>query len=453
MLKLLLIMHIVNAMNHFFIYRLMQGIHDYLTICLHLNLRNALSSAIRVLLQFASQHMQDMRSRTRKSYSRMNVLSNRTAYLQWASESGHDLEALVRASTDQLTKHYDILSTDAKIAVDWTEAVLVKGELLVRVLTNSLYTSAHVHKQSWASLFAWLLWVRSRGALPHSFAKLCNYFVVQRPINSSLVKLFPVHDGFEETHDSFHIRYRPSHCAKNCFQQAFGADMWDESNASSMKGRNNTQPTSWISNLGGLLWSGSIEDEEAYNKHMHRSISPAAPSSNLLLSAALASSHEEEDRIFTSLNASSCLDQYGEHIRADDFLLQKSLERAGLEQLILETFEGRDFQHMQTVLAGILLPLAKSLELLTKRSFDNILWTDSFENRVFEGNLPLSDIFPSYLLQDEEVVLNNQQITELDLVFIFELFVKCVSSNVNVWATYSPKLRGEHIFHIFIRPC
>jgi hypothetical protein len=363
-------------------------------------------------------------------------MSNRHSYQQWSKESGHDLKHLLHVDVEtMIDSGAGIHGMDFMDSLDWSEASLIKSEILLRVVVRAATeTSLNIHKHTWSTLFELLLWVRSRGSLPHDLAKLSNsfsYHSVKRNDNDESWKASSMNCN----------KYRPSLFARNCFMKAFGVNINSPTSTndshrleapSELSSKTNSG-SSWIS----FLWAGGADDLES-----SPSVRKQAPLSAVLMESALANDAME---VFSNANASVYFDNKGHHLRTDDHFLQLTIDKCGLDQLFY-TLLYENSNRGEALYAGSLLTLSRVLGKLIGRMFDSVLWHDSFENHEFEGNIPLGDIFPVYLLNDKDLEFHLNP-SELDAVICLEWIGNFTFLNDKTWNKYGVKLKGIVVFN------
>jgi hypothetical protein len=393
--------------------------------------------------------MVTMRETQQKPFSRSFILNTRHSYQQWCKESGHDLKPLLTFPIDQLLKIIESdmipLESDEK-SVDWSEAALIKSEVLLRVVIRAMtQTSLPIHKHTWSSLFELLLWARSRGSLPHDLSRLSTNFSVVQPSSSEIAESHSKSPTIP-LHAAQTVASHPSQFARNAYLSAFGfLGSSLDTNASVKDQFGNKLPTqsnssggSWMS----LWWSGDDNNDDSDpRKHSPLSLS--------LIESAF---QEDPDRIVSNANAAMFFDDQGQHIRTDDMFLQMSLEKCDLDEHFMSLLN-ESSQRGDLLFAGVLLTLSKVMERLVHRSFDVLTWTDdnSLETTLFEGSIPLSELFPTYLLDDQQTVgIHAQQ--ELDAVVCLEWVGKFCMSSDRSWSTYGDQLKSKLVCFVYCLP-
>lgn len=358
-------------------------------------------------------------------------MSNRHSYQQWTKESGHDLRRLLTVPIDDLVDEASGLhKNDAFDPLDWSEASLIKSEILLRVVMRSACdTTLNFNKVTWSTLFELLLWARSRGSLPQELSTISNAFT-HHPSSTSSVS----GDSSWKRSTVQSNTYRPSSFARNCFMEAFGfssdssrstSDYHISAETSSKANHGN----SWIS----YLWSSGGDEMD-----LSGSSSIQTPLSAYIIESALANDSFE---LFSNANASVHFDNKGHHLRTDDHFLQLTLEKCGLYQLF-QTLLYENSKRGENLMAGLLLILSRVLGKLVGQAFDSIQWEDDVESQLLEGTIPLADIFPIYLLNDENSEFYIQP-TELDAVILLEWLGKFTFLSEKSWIKFSGKLKGN----------
>lgn len=417
--------------------------YDYIFVC-ETSFRYIfllLYSAIRVFLWSIGKYFVSTRESSRnKLYTRSFIMSNRHSYQQWSKENGHDLKRLLHVPVETIVdSSVGVHGIDAVDPLDWSEGSLIKSEILLRVVLRAASeTSLNVHKHTWSTLFELLLWARSRGSLPHELAKISNSFSFYSVESSTS------NEGSWKGSSAHCNSYRPSSFARSCYMQAFGLQPSVASlpnTAASLEGINLLETTSSKTNSGSswisFLWSSGMEESDSAATGSRQQ----PPLSALLMQSALANDSFE---VFSNANASIHLDNKGHHIRTDDHFLQLTIEKCSLEQLFQSLLFEANSKRGETLYAGCLLTLSRLLGKLVgqQHSFDAIEWNDTFENRLFEGNIPLADIFPTYLLNDEELEFHTNP-AELDVVICLEWIGNFTFLNEKTWSKFSGKLKGK----------
>lgn len=489
-----------NINDDLFLRRVLQASADFLLVSRDMELNELVNSVVQVFVDCSWQYMVQLRKIRLRSYSKLNVLIQRATYEQWRSENGSDLTALLVRESEEL-----LLDTCPNEL--WSDATLVKGELTVRLLFNFVLQHRRtIHADCWSTIFAFMLWSRSRASLPKETATISNVFRLKTDSEASTLERLMSNDMEDKTEEGspVDVRFSASVFAKRKFLSSdriesgvispiiLGTSNRLPRQQSSVNVEASSPPSragslangsSNAANGGGswfptFLWSGGSSNANSEGDTLSlQNVDQKIQSLTF----------GEEDFIFGNCNDFARCDGEGNHKRTDDWLLQIALENAHLMDLLGPTpntskNESEEFsqrstgsvleyrRHHQAHFDGLVITLENILRQLTQNAIISLRPTaqDRSSNKIsaivepsslatVSGMLPVGDV------EDvAESADNSQQVpleelfptqmlkpsldvaySELDAILCLEWLSNLVNDHVLHWKAFEPQLLGK----------
>lgn len=325
--------------------RILQGLWDFIAICSEFGLHQMVSSTVHLLSFRCKAMMEAERNVPSKPFTRRNILAHKAQYQQLRQETGVDLGALLSQDFDSLT------SAKAQVvpAATWSYAVLIRGELLLRVVLQAASTLPYaLQSEAWASALMLLTWIRSRGALPPSLALVHDGFTSQATIEVDASFGAPINVNMTSQ------PLRPSIYAHRCYLEAYGLALergGQRNGADHQTGypsHLHSNPSNQSSGWLGFLFAAPSES----SSHPHAMLSASSGTLDL-------------PNLYRNTNASVWVDMTGNPLRPDDEILKVGLEHCDPAQLLFGAVAESGASATSLLLQTMLQTLSDMLEVLT----------------------------------------------------------------------------------------
>lgn len=463
---------------------------DFLITASGLSLNNLFSTAIQLFLDSSCRYMITMRTDiapTIKPYSRYNILVSRSIYNQFRNESNNiDLSYLLTLKFDELVSLADYNNKSSSSSnndnaninkrVDWEHAVVVKGELTLRIIIHmiSRYQQS-IQKECWIAFFSILFWVRSRAALPLPIAFIPIDF------EASEKQGLPLNLRDQDHHSN--SRYKPSVYCRSSFLGVNLANMSKSTQADTIISVDGNQPLtamnshqdvqqaqsmSWFS----YLWSNGDNDSSSSSSsnkgkspYTHSGLTTTgqdpsiASKTHLNLDAYRCFTNANNNTPKNSLLAESSFNNTGSSsssalrdkeressMRTDDWLLKTALEAAPLTEIFQTIFTCDGSNSNRSSYDGLMEVLHQLLQRLVGQSIEFAPGLGGLEenstNLQVNNSMQLQELFPMQLLEFGDVKF---EVHELDAVICLEWLVNAVLSDQMSWRAY-----GDHFMRMLL---
>jgi hypothetical protein len=382
-----------------------------------------------------------------KAFLHRGGLAYKSNYNQWKADSGHELMELVSLDFELLVTASDKNSADREHNTNWTEAALVKGELLVKIVFQLVAICPQALTQdAWVAVIELLVWSRSRGALPKELATLTDSF---GDLNDQQV----VSDSALKKAASFPL---PSLYSRSSHLSAYGVPTTSLPVAANKL--RPSAPTELPSiSRGGGSWLSSLffleaEADDALTAGVQ--LNMHSESTNSLL---------ESPALYNNANSSKFVSLTGEALRSDDELLQLSLATSGSNRLFAthtDDVTTTDDAIITVLLSSLLECLHHTLEALTAIASTGSVRLSPEKTKVDLIGVGPDSYFPDHLLTSSSLSVRSAIVgaSELDFVVVLEWLFLLVSSSTSRLLRFWSKMHGEffirfsHYLILLMRP-
>eukprot|EP01034_Spumella_vulgaris_P022368 gene22368-28490_t len=416
LLETLVVLWEATADDHV-VYRVFQGLWDYAQL-LSIRSRDAMARSRATTAP-----------NTARAMSRRNALAYKSNYIQWKTDTGHDLTELISLDFDQLVTGNSGGKSfvERERSANWTEAALVKGELLVKIVFRLVALCPQALTQdAWVAVVDLLVWSRSRGALPKELSLLTDSFG-DSVDTVSKNKATPLP--------------QPSLYSRTSHLSAYGVP------ASSLPGgTNKARPSvpnesqkrlSSVPRAGGS-WLSSLffQDAETSDDSVNLSVQQLDLQSESLL---------ESTALYNNANSCKFVSLTGEALRSDDELLSLSLTAAQTGKLFASHSDDAvaDGAVLNVLVSALLESMDRTLNaLMTSSSSSSARLTGaSLKGEVSPPTSGAESYFPDHLLSSSSKGRATAA-SDLDFVVMLEWLYLLVSSSTARLTSYWPQMHA-----------
>ena len=465
-----------------FLAKLAQSVWDFSVTCLGFEFLTIYSKFTILVTLRCKDMIQRNRNLTTKIYTHASALSSKAGFKQLKLDTGQDLQSLL--SNKDLVGPQKFAQEDAllyeTVPLNWTDASLVKSELLVKVLfsllsKHSSCSSLHLSVEAWQAILRFLMYARCRGAVPIKIALIGL---------DDFKSLALVHQEAYLNPANGLSKMAPSAYAQKRILKAYGSSVVSQlkipelsgicsnlrdvtlkssldSELTNVAAQNNNASSSWID----FFWSSNRSD--SHPSSTLENVNDAGEN-NLSLAGILSAEEnlaEQQERsqsqiflqlLFSNANASANLDPRTHRpIRPDDELLLLGLESAQIEALLFDPQTPHGVEGLQplnnkkrnaTIVRAATTNLIDTLKTYMQNENLTFIWSSCEppvdlagpvqENIGNDTPFDLTEHFPDHLfstagdlLQPSETEKVNYSRTELDLVLLLEWTAKIVLSS------------------------
>jgi hypothetical protein len=341
-------------------------------------------------------------------------------------DSGHELTELISLDFEALVTVSGKSAAEREQNANWTEASLVKGELLVKIVFQLVAVCPQALTQdAWVAVIELLVWSRSRGALPKELAVLTDSFD-DTDQNATV-------DSGSKRPVSFPL---PSLYSRSSHLTAYGVPTNSLPIAANKLRSTASVERPTPASRGGGSWLSSLFFQEA-------EVDDALTGTHQLdLHSESTNSLLESPALYNNANSSKFVSLTGEALRSDDELLQLSLSTTKSNRLFaIHADEVTADDAILTVLVDSLLEsLQRILETLTTVVSQGSARLSPEVNTAASGGS--DSYFPDHLLTSSPKS-SFAMASELDFVVVLEWLFLLVSSNTSRLLRFWTKLHGN----------